>query len=165
VPRGYDKAICQALRSPLVIGGAFEFALNGPQVGLRLVELINRVRYRLWPLYYGDQGIFVRTSVFRKVEGYPEQRLLEASEFCKRMRQQGKLRLLRKQMKTSARRFVEGGIFRVLAEDCRLWWLDLLGRNTEPWGTAYQENNHRRGARRESRPSEKEVELEGQVRR
>ena len=145
VPRGYDKAICQAMRSPLVVGGAFEFALDGPQFGLRLVELINRVRYRLWPLFYGDQGIFVRSPVFRHVGGYPEQCLLEASAFCKRIRQKGKLVLVRKYMKTSARRFVESGIYRVLTHDCRIWCLDLLGRDTEKFGRAYQYNNHRRG--------------------
>jgi len=32
VPRGYDRAIWQALRDPHVIGGAFEFALDGPFV-------------------------------------------------------------------------------------------------------------------------------------
>src|SRR5262245_52520577 len=39
VPRGYDKAIQRALRDPHVVGGAFEFALDGPQLGLRLVEV------------------------------------------------------------------------------------------------------------------------------
>jgi rSAM/selenodomain-associated transferase 2 len=147
VPRGYDQAIHQALRDSLVVGGAFEFALDGAQLGLRLVELINRIRYRIWPLYYGDQGIFVRAPVFRLVRGYPERRLLEASEFCKRLRQRGKIVLLRKYMKTSARRFEEDGIYRVLAQDFRIWWLDFLGLPTEQFGRAYQKNNRRRGIR------------------
>ncbi len=145
VPHGYDRTIQQALADPRVVGGAFELALDGTQLALRLVELLNRLRYRIWPLYYGDQGLFVRASVFRRVGGYREQRLLEASEFCKRVRQQGRLVLLRKYMKTSARRFVEGGIYRVLAKDAWIWWLDLLGRPTEPFGRAYQKNNRRRG--------------------
>jgi hypothetical protein len=79
------------------------------------------------------------------VGGYPEQRLLEAAAFCKRIGQKGKLALLRECMKTSPRRFLEGGIYRVLTHDCWIWWLDLLGRDTERFGVAYQENNHRRG--------------------
>jgi rSAM/selenodomain-associated transferase 2 len=145
VPRAYDEAIRRALRQSLIVGGAFEFALDGPQFGLRVVELINRIRYRLWPLYYGDQGIFVRAAVFRRVGGYPERRLFEASEFCKRIRRQGQLVLLRPYMQTSPRRFVDGGIYRVLAHDIRLWWLDLLGKPTEQYGPAYQEDNRRRG--------------------
>jgi hypothetical protein len=110
------------------------------------VELVNRVRYRLWPLYYGDQGVFVRATAFRRAGGYPERRLLEASEFCKRLARLGKLVLVRQYMRTSARRFVEGGVLRVLAHDIRIWGLDLLGRPTEQFGPAYQEENCRRGA-------------------
>lgn len=145
VPRGYDRIIQQALADPRVVGGAFEFALDGTQVALRLVEFLNRVRYRIWPLFYGDQGLFVRASVFRLVGGYREQRLLEASEFCKRLSRKGKLVLLRKYIRTSARRFVEGGIYRVLAKDVWIWWLDLLGRPSEQFGPAYQQENYRRG--------------------
>ena len=145
VPRGYDRAIRQVLRAPAVVGGAFEFALDGPQLGLRLVELINRVRYRLWPLYYGDQGVFARTAAFRSVGGYPERLLLEASGLCRRLSQVGRLVLLRQPMTTSARRFVAGGILRVLAHDARIWLLDLLGLPTERYGPAYQEDNRRRG--------------------
>ena len=146
VPPGYDRAIRQALHTPAVVGGAFEFALDGPQLGLRLVELINRVRYRLWPLYYGDQGVFVRTAAFRAVGGYPDRLLLEASGFCRRLGRVGRLVLLHKPMTTSARRFVDGGILRVLAHDARIWLLDLLGLPTEQYGSAYQQDNHRRGA-------------------
>jgi glycosyltransferase involved in cell wall biosynthesis len=144
VPRAYDRAIRQALRDPHVVGGAFEFALAGEAFGLRVVELINRVRYRLWPLYYGDQGIFVRAAVLRRVGGYPERRILEASDFCRRL---GRWRmvLVRKYMTTSARRFLDGGIFRVLARDCRIWLLDLCRLPTEHYGPAYQHDNQRRG--------------------
>src|SRR5581483_5432224 len=145
VPRGYDRLIERALRDPHVVGGAFEFALDGPEFGLRVIELINRVRYRIWPLYYGDQGIFVRSSVFRLVGGYPERRILEASDFCRRLHRKGSLVLIRKQMRTSARRFRDGGICRVLAQDCRIWLLDFLGRPTERFEAAYQEDNRRRG--------------------
>jgi glycosyltransferase involved in cell wall biosynthesis len=145
VPRGYDRAVGRAMRDPRVVGGAFEFLLDGSQLGLRVVELVNRIRYRLWPLYYGDQGIFVRAATFRRVGGYPEQRLLEASDFCKRVRRCGRLVLVPAYMKTSARRFVDGGIFRVLAHDCRIWGLDVLQRPTQHFGPVYQEDNRRRG--------------------
>jgi glycosyltransferase involved in cell wall biosynthesis len=144
-PRGYDRAIRQALRDPQVVGGAFEFALDGPQLGLRVVELINRIRYRLFQQYYGDQGVFVRAAAFRRAGGYPERRLLEASDFCKRLGRLGRLVLVRKYMRTSARRFVEGGILRVLAHDVRIWGMDLLGLPVEHFGPAYQDDNRRRG--------------------
>jgi rSAM/selenodomain-associated transferase 2 len=145
VPTGYDRAIEQALRSSAFVGGAFEFALDGPQLGLRLVEIINHVRYRLWPLYYGDQGVFARADVFGSIGGYPERLLLESSDFCRRLRHAGRLVLIRKPMTTSARRFVEGGILRVLAHDVRIWALDVLRLPTQQHGPAYQQDNRRRG--------------------
>ncbi len=147
VPPGYDRAMAHGLDEPGVVGGAFEFELEGREIGLRLVEIINRIRYRLWPRYYGDQGIFVRTEVFRRTGGFPRRRILEASDFCRTVARHGRLTLLRARMPTSARRFVEGGIYRVLAHDTWIWWLDLIGQPTEQFGRAYQENNHQRGQR------------------
>jgi rSAM/selenodomain-associated transferase 2 len=144
VPLAYDRSIRGALHDPQVVGGAFEFALDGPEVGLRLVEVINRIRYRIWPRYYGDQGVFARAAVFRRVGGYPERRLLEASDLCRTLARHGRLALIHKPMRTSPRRFLEGGTYRVLALDVSIWWRDLLGLPTEPFGAAYQENNRRR---------------------
>jgi rSAM/selenodomain-associated transferase 2 len=153
VPAGYDQAIQRALRTSWVVGGAFEFALDGPQLGLRVVEFINQVRYRLMPLYYGDQGLFVRAAAFRAVGGYREVRLLESADLCRRLRGIGHLVLLRKPIKTSARRFIEGGILRVLVTDTRIWLLDFLGLPTEQYSSAYQEQNCRRGHLAKSFPS------------
>jgi glycosyltransferase involved in cell wall biosynthesis len=145
VPSAYDRSVRGALRDPQVVGGAFEFALDGREVGLRVVEAINRVRYRIWPRYYGDQGVFVRTAAFRRAGGYPARRILEASDLCRTLARHGRLVLVHKPMRTSPRRFLEGGIYRVLALDVHIWWRDLLGLATEPFGPAYQENNRRRG--------------------
>jgi glycosyltransferase involved in cell wall biosynthesis len=145
VPRGYDRAMARALEDPQVVGGAFEFALDGPGFGLRVVEIINRVRYRIWPRYYGDQGLFVRRRVFERLKGFPRRRILEASDFSRALGRRGKVILLGGRMKTSPRRFLDGGIYRVLAQDVLIWWLDLIGRPTEKFATAYQKNNRRRG--------------------
>jgi rSAM/selenodomain-associated transferase 2 len=145
VPYAYDRSIAGALLDPHVVGGAFEFALDGAPLGLRVVEVINRIRYRIWKWYYGDQGIFVRRDVFRRVGGYPRRRILEASDFCRALGRRGRLALIHKPMKTSPRRFLEGGVYRVLAQDVWIWGLDLVGRPTEHFARAYQDNNHRRG--------------------
>jgi rSAM/selenodomain-associated transferase 2 len=144
-PKGYDRAIERALRDPHVVGGAFEFALDGAEIGLRIVELINRVRYRIWPYFYGDQGIFVRAEVFRRLGGYPCRQIMEASDLCRKLNRKGKLVLIHKPIKTSPRRFVEGGVYRVLAHDVRIWLLDMMRFSTEGYGAAYQRENRQRG--------------------
>ncbi|UCE79092.1 MAG: TIGR04283 family arsenosugar biosynthesis glycosyltransferase [Nitrospiraceae bacterium] len=145
VPKGYDDLIRKALQQPVVVGGAFEFAFDGTGLLLRMVELVNRLRYRIWPRYFGDQGIFVRKEVFDQLHGYPAMRIMEASHFCVMLNRVGKLKLIRSQMKTSPRRFTEGGVCRVFAKDIWIWWLDLLGRQTERFADAYQKNNRARG--------------------
>ena len=55
-PAGYDALIHDTLTGG-AIGGAFEFQLDGPQRRLRLVEWVNRIRYRVRRRYFGDQGM------------------------------------------------------------------------------------------------------------
>lgn len=141
VPIGYDDLIASALSDPKVIGGAFEFSLDGPDFGLRVVELINRVRYRIRQRFYGDQGIFVRANIFNRVGGYPEMGLLEAAHLCKNLRKEGKLKLIKKNIPTSPRRFIDGGIYRVLGNDIKIWFLDLIGLDVNRFANTYWEDN------------------------
>ena len=142
-PVGYDEAIQSALEDPGIVGGAFEFALDGRGFGLRLVELINRLRYRISQRYYGDQGIFVRANVFRMYGGYPPRRILEAAYFCTSLKRIGKLTLIKKPMKTSPRRFLEGGVYSVLAKDIKIWCLDLMGKPVDRYADSYWGENLR----------------------
>lgn len=143
VPEGFDQDILAVLSKKGVVGGAFEFKLDGPQFGLRVVECINRIRYRIWPRYYGDQGIFVRKEDFFRTGGYPEVGLMEASDFCVTLAGLGRLFLIKKPMVTSARRFLNGGIYRVLAFDIRMWWRNLTGQETERFAREYWQPVHK----------------------
>lgn len=137
VPAGFDAEILTALRMPQCVGGAFEFKLEGNEFGLRVVEFINRSRYRLWPWYYGDQGIFVARDAFRQAGGYPPVALMEASDFCRALGRNGKMVLIHLDMVTSSRRFREGGIYRVLGFDIHMWWRNLTGQDVEQFARAY----------------------------
>ncbi len=145
VPCGFDQAIHKALQKPQVVGGAFQFALDGSSLNFRWVEALNRYRYRLWPDYYGDQGLFVWRGVFHQLGGYPHRGIMEDAYFCRKLRAQGQVVLLNQFLKTSPRRFVEGGIFRVVALDAMIWILDQLDGPTESFAQAYRKNNQLRG--------------------
>jgi glycosyltransferase involved in cell wall biosynthesis len=69
--------IQDALSALLTVGGAFEHQFAEPGWSLRAISLINRGRYRLTRHYYGDQGIFVRADVFRRMGGYRDLALME----------------------------------------------------------------------------------------
>jgi rSAM/selenodomain-associated transferase 2 len=141
LPEGYDREIKTVLDSQGIAGGAFEFALDGKGFGLRLVELINRIRYRISHQFYGDQGIFVRATAFRQLGGYPKKGILEASDFCSSLKKVGNLALIRKKIKTSPRRFLDGGVYRVLAGDIEIWWLKLMGKPVDEFADIYWKKN------------------------
>ena len=145
VPKDYDKEIENVFTDKNIVGGAFEFTLDGRQFGLRVVELINRVRYRVRHSFYGDQGFFVRSDIFHKAGMFPARRLFETSAMCRKLRRYGKLELIKKPALTSPRRFVEGGIYRVLLNDIKLWFLNKTKNfpDTNHADLYWQENKKR----------------------
>jgi glycosyltransferase involved in cell wall biosynthesis len=147
LPYGYDAAIRRALAEPHVIGGAFEFALAGREWPLRIVEIINRVRYRIWKWYYSDQGLFVRAGIFRRAGGFPLRRIMETSDLCRILWRHGRLTLIPRLLQTSPRRFLAGGVWRVLAEDTLIWGRDLFRLPTEQFSPGYRGDNLRRGGK------------------
>ncbi len=145
VPKDYDKEIENVFINKNIVGGAFEFTLDGRQFGLRVVELINRVRYRVRHSFYGDQGIFVTKDIFIKAGMFPKKRLFETSAMCRKLRRYGKLKLIKKPALTSPRRFIEGGIYRVLLNDIKLWFLNKTKNfpDTNHADLYWQENKKR----------------------
>jgi rSAM/selenodomain-associated transferase 2 len=115
--------IRQALADERVIGGAFEHLFAEPGWSLRAITWINRLRYRLTHNYYGDQGIFVRTAVFRQMGGYRQLQLMEDVDFTQRLKRIGRTVLIREPLHTSGRRFLNRGPWRTFLF---IVWLLLL---------------------------------------
>ena len=78
---------------------------------------------------YGDQGIFVRRSIFERCGGYAEIPLMEDIDLMRRLPRYGRRVLIRDYpVTTSARRFVEHGIVRQEALNVALvaaWFLGV----------------------------------------
>jgi rSAM/selenodomain-associated transferase 2 len=122
-PRQALTLISKSLADERVIGGAFEHLFIEPQWSLRAITWINRIRYRLTRNYYGDQGIFVRTTVFKQLSGYKDLRLMEDLDFSQRLKHLGKTILIREPLPTSGRRFLARGPWRTFLF---IVWLLLL---------------------------------------
>ncbi len=132
------ELIRRALSDPRVVGGAFEHRFAEPAWSLRAVTWINRMRYRLTRNYYGDQGIFVRTSLFRQMGGYRPLRLLEDLEFSRRLRRMGRSVLIRVPLTTSGRRFLARGPWRTFFFIVWLLLLHTLGLDTQRYGERWR---------------------------
>lgn len=127
-----------ALADPRVVGGAFEHRFAEPVWSLRVINRINRVRYRLTRNWYGDQGIFVRADVFRALGGYAPLALMEDLEFSQRLKRRGRSVLVRAPLVTSGRRFLARGPWRTFAFIVWLLALWTLGADTERYAERWR---------------------------
>lgn len=137
LPTGFDRLIIEKLQHPNVVGGAFEFSFNQPDWKLKIIEVLNRIRYRLDRTYYGDQAVFCKKNVALEIGGFPEKQLMESAFFCKELLKVGKLGLIRYPIKTSPRRFNKHGFFKVTRFDVLMWVRFILNLPVEEYGKKY----------------------------
>lgn len=95
---------------------------TGWSARLRFVELGVKLRLALAKLPYGDQALFVRTSVLRALGGVPQAPIMEDLDLVRGMRAHGALALLPEAVTTSARRYQARGVLRTMGRN----WLALL---------------------------------------
>jgi hypothetical protein len=72
----------------------------------------SRLRGRLTGFPYGDQGIFVRTRIFRALGGFPEIPVMEDWELVRRLKRLGEVTLVPEECRTTAQSFMEHGLLR-----------------------------------------------------
>jgi hypothetical protein len=130
-------ALYAALADQQLAGGAFyiRFAESRPR-SLRLVAWGINVRARFRNSATGDQGIFVRKSVFDSIGGAPEWPLFEDVELVRRIKQAGKFTVLRTPIAISGRRYIEHGVFRtaLLIYSLRFaYWLGIPPHRLKNW--------------------------------
>jgi len=94
--------------------GRFDVALSGAHWQFRIIETLINWRSRLTRVMTGDQGIFIRQSVFQNINGYAEIPLMEDIELSKRLRQLYKPDCNGPVLKTSSRRWEKHGILKTV---------------------------------------------------
>ncbi len=136
LPDHFDRLINDTISND-VVGGAFELSFDKADWKLKILQLINRIRYRFGKMYYGDQAVFCRRSVAIEVAGYPPVELMESASFCRQLKKKGKLTLIKKPVLTSSRRFHEHGFYRVLLFDIRMWIRFTFNFSVDRFGKKY----------------------------
>jgi glycosyltransferase involved in cell wall biosynthesis len=111
-PSNALRLIDEPFADEQVVGGAFDHLFAEPGRSLRTISWISRIRYRLSRNYYGDQGVFVRASVFRQMGRYRELQLLEDLDFSRRLKRRARTVLIGTPLTTSGRRFLSRGPWR-----------------------------------------------------
>ena len=137
-PANGVELIEHALSDDRVVGGAFEHLFAEPGWSLRAITWINRIRYRLTSNYYGDQGIFVRASVFRRMGGFRDLQLMEDLDFTQRLKRVGRSILIRVPLLTSGRRFLARGPWRTFFFIVWLLFLHTLRLDTQRYAERWR---------------------------
>ena len=119
----------RALADPRIAGGTFMLRFDSPGLLLRLIAFLTRFEFRYF--HYGDQGIFVRRSVFEKLNGFAEIAFMEDVDFLQRLHRTGRVTLLNQPITTLARRFLERGVVRQQMMNIILVIFYLLGARPE----------------------------------
>ena len=109
-------ALARAARDATILGGAFHRRFDDRRPWMKWRQPLVRWLHSLGGPLFGDQSIFVRASVFRRLGGFADIPLMEDLEFSRRLRRLGRLKLLDPPIWSSPRRFQRLGV----------WWTTLL---------------------------------------
>ena len=102
--------------------GRFDVRIGGDNPLFRLVERMMNLRAALTGVCTGDQAMFVRRQIFVELDGFPPIPLMEDIALSKNLRRITKPFVIKRQVRTSPRRWHEGGI---LATILLMWRLRL----------------------------------------
>ena len=131
-PDHFPALVAATLEQPMVAAGAFRFALREPVFGGSLIEKGVALRCTLRRLPYGDQGLFVRRTLFASLAGFPDLPKLEDLEMVRRLRALGRIAITPEAARTSSRRWREGGVIRTFLRHQAALFTYYVGEKTRP---------------------------------
>lgn len=117
--------------------GRFEIQLLGKSAWLQVISYCMNLRSRVTSIATGDQVIFVRRDVFVQIGAYPELELMEDIVLCKQLKSLSKPLCLRAKVQSSARRWEQFGLLKVIL---LMWSLRLrfwFGASTKTLANLY----------------------------
>ena len=117
LPKQADQLILASVNNAW---GRFDVRLDDDGWMYRMIAFFMNVRSRLTSICTGDQAIFVTTDLFRQLNGFPQQPLMEDIEFSKQAKKHYPPVNLNAKVITSARRWQKKGVVKTIL---LMWWL------------------------------------------
>ncbi|SJZ37657.1 TIGR04283 family arsenosugar biosynthesis glycosyltransferase [Selenihalanaerobacter shriftii] len=131
-------SIKSALQDPEIIGGSFSLKVDDDSLPLRFISWTSNLRAKYLKIIFGDQGVFVRSSVFHDLGGYPDIELMEDWAFSKKIAKVGKLVQLSQNIYTSARRWHKFGTWKTIFLMHKIKILYLMGVSPKKLNQIYR---------------------------
>jgi len=120
LPASAFERMESVLRNNAIVGGGFARRYDSNSWFFRITCFLASLRTRLTGWFLGDQAIFVRREVFKKLGGFRDLDLFEDLDFSRRMTQLGQVVTLSPPVISSSRRFQYRGAFLTTISD---FWL------------------------------------------
>lgn len=111
-------------------------------------------RFDINSFRYGDQGLFVTRHIFEKVGGFDQTLgVMEDQQIVRRIKRLAEFRIFPKSVKTSARKYLKNGIFRLQCSFVLIYFFYKLGFSQKKLLSIYQSLiRDERGQRLQNRP-------------
>lgn len=123
LPEHWKASLLSAMSDENVVGGAFSLSIASNKLSHKIIAAVANLRTRIIRIPYGDQGIFVKRSVFEKIGGFKDIPIMEDVDLMRRLKKVGTVVMLKDKVATSARRWdKEGAVYATL----RNWLLITL---------------------------------------
>lgn len=144
LPIGFDDMIRTALQQSGTVAGAFRLRIDASLLSLRWVEWGVNVRSHFWQMPYGDQAFFLTREVFQEIGGFPELPIMEDFELIRRLKRIGRIVIIPTPVITSARRWLQKGVFKTTLLNQIVIIAYLLGVSPERIHRWYQREKFKR---------------------
>jgi len=102
--------------------GRFDVAFDNAKPIFKLIAFMMNQRSRLTGIATGDQCLFMTRQAFHAVGGFPPIALMEDIAISNKLNKLGKPCCLKSKVVTSARRWLQQGIYKTIL---LMWWLRL----------------------------------------
>ena len=112
LPPGFHQHVQDIMAKSDAVAGAFSLGIDGPEIGLRIIEKLANFRSRFFQLPYGDQAIFLRPHLLRVIGGFPDMPIMEDFVLMRRLKKEGRVAIAPVAVQTSARRWLKLGILK-----------------------------------------------------
>ena len=122
VPGQADRHINESLADANSDWGRFDISLDDSHPLLRCVAWFMNQRTQLTGIATGDQGIFIRRSLFEEIGGFPDVPLMEDIRISRSLKKHGRPCRVKARLETSSRRWKTHGISRTILT---MWSLRL----------------------------------------
>ena len=116
-----------AVARPEVRHAAWPLAIDGDGLRLRWIERGAALRWRLFGLAYGDQGLLVRRDLYDAAGGYPETAIMEDVVLARRLGRLAPVTRFRHPVRADPRRWRREGALRTSLRNLVLLLLFLGG--------------------------------------